>query len=246
MSLWVPPRHVGEELMDQPGLPYEDVARALRDIQWVNRHLAGWRVLQRFLPQLLQEVPGDRPVRVLDVGTGSADLPRALAAWGRARGRDIRIIGIDRSPEVIRFARRETAGEPAVRIVQADIFHLPFPPRQFDLVLCSLFLHHFEPDEAVRLLQVMAAQTRNSLLVNDLERHRLAYWAVWLLSRVYLRGALFRHDAPVSVLRAYRHTELSGMLRRAGLGDLVVDKAFPFRMAAHGAGPASAGSEAPT
>ena len=239
MSLLIPPRYLGEELIDQPGHPYADVVRSLRDIQWVNRHLAGWRVLRRLLPTLLVGLPSDRTLRVLDLGTGSADLPRALVGWCRSRGRDVRVVGVDNNPEVVDFARREVADEPAVRIVRADVFHLPFAPRQFDLVVCSLFLHHFAPEAAVRMLQVMAENSRHAILVNDLQRHRLAYWAIWLLSRLQRRGRLFRHDGPISVLRAYRAGELRDLLRRAGLQEVAVERIFPFRMAA--LGPVEAG-----
>lgn len=239
MSLLIPPRHLGEELIDQPGHPYEAVARSLRDIEWVNRNLSGWRVLRRCLPALLEPLPADRPLRVLDLGTGSGDLPRAMVAWARRRGGRALAVGVDRNPQVVEFARRQCAGEPDVRIVRGDVFHLPFAPGRFDLVVCSLFLHHLDPELAVKLLRVMAANSRRAILVNDLQRHRLAYWAIWLLSRLYLRGALFRHDAPVSVLRAYREPELRQMLRRAGLETLTVERIFPFRMAAHGPVPAT-------
>ena len=239
MSLLIPPRYSGEELIDQPGHPYEEIVRALREIEWVNRHLAGWRVLRRCLPRLLDPLPPDRELRVLDLGTGSGDLPRAMARWARERGRRLLAVGVDNCAEVVAFARRECADDPDVRIVQADLFHLPFPPRQFDLVVCSLFLHHFAPAAAVRMLQVMAHNSRHAILVNDLQRHRLAYWAIWLLSRLQRRGRLFRHDAPISVLRAYRAGELRDLLRRAGLQEVVVERVFPFRMAA--LGPVQAG-----
>ena len=240
VSLLVPPRHRGEEWIDQPGHPYADVERSLRDIQWVNRNLAGWTVLRRYLPRLVDLLPRGGPVRILDLGTGSADLPRAMVAWGRSRGMDLRVVGVDNNREVVQCARRECAGEPAVRLVQADIFHLPFPPRAFDLVICSLFLHHFHPPDAVRLLRVMAANARHGVLVNDLERHRLAHWGIWVLSRLMLRGSLFRHDAPLSVLRAYRRGEVRALLREAGLEGLEVEKVFPFRFAAYGRAPGCA------
>ena len=101
-------------------------------------------------------------------------------------------------------------------------------------MFCSLFLHHFDPPDAVRLLKVMAQNARHAVLVNDLERHRVAYWGIWTLSRLYLRGRLFRHDAPISVLRAYRGRELYFLLREAGLGHFHVERVFPFRLAAHG------------
>jgi SAM-dependent methyltransferase len=235
VSLLVPPRARGEEMIDRPGHPLADVERSLRDIGWVNRRLAGWRVLRRRLPALLE---GDEAA-ILDLGTGSADLPRAIAAWGRARGMRLRVVAVDSNPEVVECARRDCAGEPDVAIVRADIFRLPFPPRRFDLVICSLLLHHFDPPRAVELLRVMAANSRRAILVNDLQRHRVAYWGIRLLSRLFLRGRLFRHDAPLSVLRAYRPEELRDLLREAGLGALGVERIFPFRMAVAGRPPAA-------
>lgn len=234
MSLLVPPRYGGEELIDRPGLPRAEVDEALRDIQWVNRRLGGWAAVRRYLPRLLDSVPAGRTVRVLDLGTGSADLPRRIAEYCARAGRPALVVGVDLSPEVLEFARRECAAEPAVRLVRADVLRLPFHPTSFDLVLCSLLLHHFAPDAAVRLLREMAALSRGAVLVNDLERHRAAYVGIWLLSRLQRRGRLFRHDAPVSVLRAYRLEELRGMLGSAGLAHLRVERVRPFRLCIHG------------
>jgi len=234
MNLLIPPRAAGGELIDQPGQSYADVERSLRDIRWANRSLSGWRALRQGLSRMLSSLPSGRPLHLLDLGTGSADLPRAVVAWGRERGRRIEVVGVDSSPEVIECARRECAGVPGVRLVQADLFHLPFPAGSFDLVLCSLFLHHFDPPEAVRLLRIMERQTRHGILVNDLQRHRLAHWGIWVLARITRKGRMFRHDAPLSVLRAYREGELRELLREAGLGHLRVERIFPFRIAAYG------------
>lgn len=234
MSLLIPPRAATGELIDQPGLAYPDVERSLRDIRWVNRNLAGWRVLRSCLSRMLAPVPPDRRLRILDLGTGSADLPRSVVAWGSGQGRRIEVVGVDVNPHVIECARRECAGAAGVRLVLADLFRLPFPPRSFDLVVCSLFLHHFDPPDAVRLLRIMAAQARLGVLLNDLQRHRLAHWGIWALGRLMRRGRMFRHDAPLSVLRAYRAPELRELLLEAGLAHLRVERVFPFRMAVYG------------
>ena len=152
MSLLIPPRSSRPELIDQPGQAAEVLEPALREIQWVNRHLAGWQVLRSCLPQLLEPIPLEQPVRVLDLGTGSADLPLAMARWGRAHGRSVWITAVDISAPILDFARREIGAEPSVQLVQADMRRLPFAARSFDLVTCSLFLHHFDPKGAVELL----------------------------------------------------------------------------------------------
>ena len=221
--------------MDLPGLPAAEIEAALRDIQWVNRRLGGWSAVRRYLPRLLGSVPPGRPLRVLDLGTGSADLPRRIAAFCAEAGRPALVVGVDLSPQVLAFARRECAAERTVQLVRADVLRLPFKPASFDLVLCSLLLHHFAPDAAVRLLRVMASLSRGAVLVNDLERHRAAFLGIWLLSRLQRRGRLFRHDAPISVLRAYRVDELRLLLADAGLAHLQVERVPPFRLCIHGA-----------
>jgi len=234
LSLLVPPRFGGEELIDQPGHPHAEIEEALRDLQWVNRRLGGWSAVRRYLPRLLASAPPGRPVRVLDLGTGSADLPRRIAAFCAQAGRRALVVGVDLSPEVLAFARRECAAEKAVQLVQADVLRLPFAPASFDLVLCSLLLHHFAPAAAVRLLREMAAFSRGAVLVNDLERHRAAFLGIWILARLQRRGRLFRHDAPVSVLRAYRVEELRELLGAADLAHLQVERLRPFRLCIHG------------
>lgn len=234
MSLLIPPRSNRSELIDQPDQSAEVLEVALREIQWVNRHLAGWQVLRSCLPQLLQPIPLEQPVRVLDLGTGSADLPLAMARWGRAHGRSLSITAVDISAPILDFARREIGTEPSVQLVQADMRRLPFAARSFDLVTCSLFLHHFDPTGAVELLRIMARHARHAILVNDLHRHRIAYWSIQVISRLRRCSPMFRHDAPLSVLRAYRPRELQDLLRAAGLTDRRVVRHFPFRLAALG------------
>ena len=234
MSLLIPPRSNKTELIDEHDLGGEDLQSALRDVQWVNRHLSGWRVLRTCLPPLLQHLSAERPVRVLDLGTGSADLPLAMVRWGREHGRPVRITALDINAHILDFARHEIGAEPSIQLVQADMRRLPFPEHSFDLVTCSLFLHHFDPAGAVELLRIMARQSRHAILVNDLHRHRLPYWSIRLISRLRRCGPIFRHDAPLSVLRAYRPAELQDLLRAAGLAECRVVRHFPFRLAALG------------
>jgi SAM-dependent methyltransferase len=230
----IPPRSNRLELIDLPGQASEELESAFRDLQWVNRHLAGWRVLRSCLPELLEPIPVERPVRILDLGTGSADLPLAMARWGRTHGRTVWITAVDINEQILDFARREISAEPWVQLVQADMRRLPFPGRSFDLVTCSLFLHHFDPAGAVELLQIMARHARHAILVNDLHRHRVPYWSIQVISRLRRCGRVFRHDAPLSVLRAYRPGELQDLLRAAGIADSRVVRHFPFRLAGLG------------
>jgi ubiquinone/menaquinone biosynthesis C-methylase UbiE len=139
-----------------------------------------------------------------------------------------RVVATDVSPEILTEARLVTAGT-GVILEQADALHLPFSDGEFDVVTCSLALHHFEPLEARRVLSEMWRVARRGIVVADLSRGRTAYLATWLATHLVASNRLTRHDGPVSVLRAYTPIELSELAREAGLERFEVRRRFPFR-----------------
>jgi trans-aconitate methyltransferase len=166
---------------------------------------------------LLAGVPGDRPITALDVGTGSADFPRALARWARRTGRSVRIVALDRDPAMLAVARRAVARYPEVALVQGDALALPIRAGSIDVALSALTLHHLAPDDAVRGLAEMDASARLGAVVNDLARSRAAYLLVWLATRTLARSRMSRHDGPLSVRRAYTAEEARALCQKAGL-----------------------------
>lgn len=204
-----------DELLDGP-LDVETLEGNLRDLARVNRWLGGVALSRQGVLALLRGHQGD--VELLDVGTGAADIPDALIATVGRPGRWLRVTGVDTRPEILGAARRRVAAGPAslrLEIVQGD--RLPYPDRSFDIAHCSLVLHHAEPADALRLIEEMARVSRIGVVINDLERGRLAWVGAWLLTRLATRNAYTRHDAPLSVRRAYRPAEVAEMAARAGL-----------------------------
>jgi ubiquinone/menaquinone biosynthesis C-methylase UbiE len=106
------------------------------------------------------------------------------------------------------------------------------PERSFDVVLCSLSLHHFAPGEAVQVLREMDRLSRAGFILNDIRRCLGGFAAAWGASRIATRNRLTRHDMPLSVLRAYTPNELRALLRQAGIRDATVTTHPLFRMAA--------------
>ena len=231
-SWFVPRRREAAELLDQAGHDPAELAANLRDIRRVNRLGGGTRTTLRYLSRLLSGVPADRPAVILDVATGSGDIPRAIVRWARRRGRSIQVIASDASVEVLAEAARHLAGYPEVTLVRYDARGVPLPDGSVDIVLCSLALHHFPPDEAVAVLQEMDRLARNGFVLNDIQRGTVGYVAAWASSRLGTRNRLTRHDMPLSVLRAYTPAELRTLLDHAGITDAVVTRHPLFRMAA--------------
>ena len=227
-------RREAPELLDQPGHDAAELGANLRDIRLVNRLGGGTRVVLQQLPALLSAAPTTQPATILDVATGSGDIPHAIVTWARRRGRPVAIVASDLSPEILAAAAHHLDGCPEVTLSQDDARALPWPDGSFDIVLCSLALHHFPPDEAVAVLREMHRLCRAGFVVNDIRRGRAGYFAARFTARIATRNRLTRHDMPLSVLRAYTPTELSMLLAEAGIADAVVSTHPLFRMLAVG------------
>ena len=225
-------RRDAEELLDRAGHDRAELAANLRDIRTVNRLAGGVATVLRHLPGLLNHIPRGCPVEILDLATGCGDIPLSLAAWADRQSRPLQLTVTDRSPEILAEARRTLAVVPGVTFAVCDARAVPFPDRSFDVVLCSLSLHHFAPGEAVQVLREMDRLSRTGFILNDIRRCLWGFVAAWAASRVATRNRLTRHDMPLSVLRAYTPDELRALLRQAGIHGASVTTHPLFRMAA--------------
>lgn len=220
----------GVELLDHPEcLTTAEVAENLADIARLNR-LGATRAIVAEVAAFVRHPEARRPLHVLDLGTGGADVPVALTRWAHARGHDVRILGVDWKPEVLACARRATRGQPGVRLLLADARRLPLRPGSVDVTLCSLLLHHLREDEVVTLLGAMMEASRLGFVVSDLRRGRLAYLAAWLATRAISGNRVTRHDGPLSVRRAYTLAELRRLSAAAGLATIRWRRSAPFRV----------------
>ncbi len=216
------------ELLD--GGPWDDgtLRRNLRDIRRING-LLGWRAaVVRGVAREVRAV-GLGPFSLLDVASGSADIPAAIARWAVRSGIPARITASDLSPQIVAIARAECAGVPGLAVERQDALALGYPAGSFDLALCTLALHHFAPDDAVRLLSELARVGRR-VLVYDVQRARLAYLGVIALTRLLRMDPMTCHDAPATVRRAYSASELRALAERAGLRNARVRVRLPYRL----------------
>ncbi len=216
--------------MDGDGFSADELTTNFRDIQRVNRWFGGTSAILGALPGLVP--PGATTVSLLDLATGVADIPIAVERWCEARGYDVNITATDVSPQILALAGDQIAGSTRIHLQQADARALPFPNNAFDVVTCSLALHHFGPDDAVLVLKEMDRLCRTGFIVNDLRRGAVGYGATWVASRLTTRNRLTRNDAPLSVRRAYTPAELRALLDEAGVENAEVKTLPWFRMVA--------------
>jgi SAM-dependent methyltransferase len=216
------------ELMDGLDAPAAELTQSLSDIARLNR-IGGTQTMQRCVAPFLARLQPGETLRILDVGTGAADIPLALAAWARRRGKRIRVTALEMHPTIWRHAARAARAMPEVRIVAADGLEPPIRPRSVDVALCSLVLHHLPEDAVVALLRRLAELVRLGFVINDFRRGRIAWAAVWLVTRATACGRVARHDGPLSVRRAYTPSELRRLAERAGVPDVRWQRAPAFR-----------------
>lgn len=217
--------------MDDPALDEGLHRQALRGLERVNRISGIARLIWSGVRPLCREIT-DRPVRVLDVGCGGGDI--SVGVWKQARRAGIRlqIGGCDISPKALRMsterAQAAGAGNDA-RYFPVDILNEDLPS-DWDVMYCSLFLHHFDEQQGTRLLANMGRSARKLVLVNDLVRSRLGYLLCWCGVRLLTRSPIVHVDGPLSVRAGFQPREVLDMAEQAGLHSARITRHWPQRL----------------
>jgi SAM-dependent methyltransferase len=200
------------ELMDRPQPVTPELEACLGNLVSLNRHFGSHRLVRKFLAQWLTP---DRCYRVLDLCTGVGDIPRLMVDWARANGMTLRIDAVDAGDATLELARRASEGYPEIQFLRGDV--LTFETKDtYDLVTCSLALHHFSNDDAVRLLRRCRDLSHRFVLVSDLERSLPGVVGVQLLTTLFYRLPMTRADARTSIRRAFSFAELRALSEAAG------------------------------
>jgi ubiquinone/menaquinone biosynthesis C-methylase UbiE len=218
-----------KELMDLPDTPKELLVEDLRNLRVINRYLGNHRLVRRGLARLVEK---EKTFSLLDIGTGSGDLPAAIARWARRKGKVARISGLEPNQITVDEAANQTSDFGEICLVRGDGTAPPFRPASFDFVLASQVLHHFSEEGIVSLLRTWAQVARRGIIVSDLIRHPLAYHGIRLLTRLLTRNVMTLVDAPLSVRRALTLGEWKELLLKANVGTIQAEHALPFRLLA--------------
>ncbi|MDZ7581158.1 MAG: methyltransferase domain-containing protein [Deltaproteobacteria bacterium] len=219
------------EFLDRPDCDPALAAASYRFMETVNCRFGGIRVVRRFLSAETAGRYTDAPLRILDIGSGSCDIPLAVSRWAYAHDIPLHFTCLETAGHAVDIARGQLAraGNSAVQLLQEDAFtHQPAEP--YDCAVASMCFHHFSNAQILTLLQRLRGFVLNSVLINDLRRSRLAS----LAARLLLAGkpAGVRHDALLSIRRGFNISELSSLLRQLDSVTVSVKPARWFRIAA--------------
>jgi 2-polyprenyl-3-methyl-5-hydroxy-6-metoxy-1,4-benzoquinol methylase len=213
------------ELMDQPEAPIHEVHKALKELEMVNRYLGGYEVVLDALQKY-----GSKSLSLMDIGCGGGDMLRQIAVYGRKNGIKTSLTGVDMNPSTIQYAREQSAAYQEINYIIKDCRELFLVPgSKPDVVMSSLFCHHFDNDELVELIKKKCSLAGKMVLINDLHRHWLAYYSIRAITAVFSRTYLVKNDAPLSVARSLKFKEWEKILNMAGVKKYQINWKWAWR-----------------
>jgi ubiquinone/menaquinone biosynthesis C-methylase UbiE len=216
------------ELMDLPNQDENALRSDLEHLARLNRTFGGKKAVETIFHKLADK---SRKLLLIDLACGYGDHGRNLLGQSDARQQDVTVVAVDFQFQTLQIARDATPSNMKMFFVQADARQLPFRNKAADLAFCSLALHHFAEKDALTVLQEMARIGRHGTACIDLARSRLAALCIWFLTTFIIRDPMVRHDARLSVRRAFSHMEMKSLAHRAGWPNLKQIKFFWFQQA---------------
>jgi 2-polyprenyl-3-methyl-5-hydroxy-6-metoxy-1,4-benzoquinol methylase len=200
------------EMMDRPQPVSAELERDLKRIRQLNRWFGSYRLICHFVRRWVK--PGDT-MRIVDLATGSGDIPRLIVHYARKIGAKVEIDALDRQSATVEIARKLSAAYPEISYHVTNILNWS-PTEAYDIVLCTLVLHHFSDEDAVTVLRRCRESSRDFVLVSDLRRGLLATVGVYVLTALVFREPMTRYDARLSAERAFSFSEMRKLVERAG------------------------------
>ncbi|NNF21385.1 MAG: methyltransferase domain-containing protein [Saprospiraceae bacterium] len=218
------------EIMDDLDISGEVIPKTLKELHTINTLLGGNHVTISGIKKLINnDHLHSREIHIADMGCGGGDILRLVADWFKRQGIRVTLTGIDANPNIVDYARENSRGYENIKYLTGNVFEKDQSQAKYDIVLSTLFLHHFEDVESAQLLTNWKNQSRLGVVINDLHRHPLAYHSIKLLTRAFSKSYMVRNDGPISVLRAFKKDDFKRILREAGINEFSLEWNWAFR-----------------
>jgi SAM-dependent methyltransferase len=222
-------RSTQREIMDDLDCSGEVVHQTLRELEFINKWLGGNDVTINALNRLTAQISKEDCLHIVDLGCGSGDMLKLIHQWSVKTGRKVQLTGIDANANILRYAETNLKDHPFIRLVPVDIFSAPFEKMEFDIVIGTLFFHHFSSEDLIQFFSRLRSRVKKGIIINDIHRNPLAYHSIRLLTRIFSKSAMVKYDAPLSVMRAFSKDELSFILKEAGYTHFSIRWKWAFR-----------------
>lgn len=209
-------RSTASEIMDDFAMTGALLTNTLDQIATINQWLGGNRVTLDGVNKVLSELDKKKPIRIIDLGCGNGDQLRSIARLGRKKGYHFQLIGIDANSHTVDYARLSSIGFPEITYMNKNVFDESFKSLKCDIMLATLFLHHFSDKDCEALLAQLNKQTSTAIIVNDLERNALAYYLFKGVC-LFITNTMVKNDGLISILRGFKRKELTELSEKLGL-----------------------------
>ncbi|UPT70923.1 MAG: methyltransferase domain-containing protein [Flavobacterium sp. JAD_PAG50586_2] len=217
------------EIMDDFNMEGEILRDALDKIAKINQLLGGNKLTLEGVKQILAKNPTEGRITIVDIGCGNGDMLRALADYAESNGLAFDLIGVDANKFTIDYAKELSISYPNIKYRCEDIFEEDFATLHYDIVLCTLTLHHFRDDEIIKLLGVLNTNAHLGIVINDLQRSSVSYRLFQLLCFVFRLNDMSREDGLVSILRGFKKPELEQFSKQLNLKNYQIQWKWAFR-----------------
>ncbi|EGV42862.1 methyltransferase domain-containing protein [Bizionia argentinensis JUB59] len=194
------------EIMDDLEMTGDILIDALDQLATINKLLGGTQVTLDGLKKLLEGQSKEKTIRIIDLGCGSGDMLRKVAKYGIKNGYKFKLLGIDANQATVDYANKLSADFPEISYKKEDVLSEDFKTHTYEIAMCTLFLHHFDDNVAMNVIQTLLKNAKIGVLVNDLHRHRLAYYLFKIVT-LGIKNDMTKSDGLVSILRAFKRRD---------------------------------------
>ena len=222
-------RTTQSEIMDDFALDGEILKEALNKIAKINQLLGGNKLTLQGVKNLIQHIDKKQKITIVDVGCGNGDLLRKLADFAKENEYNFDLIGIDANQFTINYAIDLSKNYVNINYKCQDIFNQYFDELKYDIVLCTLTLHHFNNLEIEKLLQIFHQNSRIGIVINDLQRSSISYRLFQMLCLVFNLNKMSQNDGLISILRGFKKQELIDISNKLKLQNYSINWKWAFR-----------------
>lgn len=196
------------EIMDDFELQGSALRKTLKDLENINKWLGGNRVTRNGLKKLLNNSEKGKKIKIADIGCGNGAILRNLSRWAAKNNYNLEFTGVDANEHAIQIARELSVSYPDISFLNLNIFSDEFRKMKFDIILCTLTLHHFKNAEILDIVNQFYLQAEKGVIINDLHRSRMAYHLFQAFCSVFVNNEIARKDGLTSILRGFRKSDI--------------------------------------
>lgn len=216
------------EIMDDFSLQGEELRDALDQIARINQLLGGNKVT---LEGIIKVMPSNKTetITIADIGCGNGDMLRMLSEFAQKNKLDFKLIGIDANDFTINYAKKLSVAYPNIDYQCVDIFSEDFKTLKFDIIVCTLTLHHFTNEQILNIITTFRDNAKTGIIINDLHRSKLAYRLFELICFIFKLNRMSRQDGLISILRGFKKNELEEFSKKLNLKNYNINWKWAFR-----------------